>query len=140
MHISIQVEEDGIDIAQQYLLDLHAKLNDIAPFLGAIGQGIADSTQERIADDKRSPSGVAWAELLPSTIEKKGSDDILIDTNHLKESIAWQVQGDVLLVGTDMAYGKYLQFGTQHMVARPFLGLSDSDVTLIKNRLNEWLQ
>ncbi len=47
------------------------------------------------------------------------------DYGLLRASIAWQINDDgaaaVARVGTPLAYGKFLEFGTRRMQARPFL-------------------
>lgn len=44
-----------------------------------------------------------------------------LDTGELRRSITWEISGSVARVGTNKIYGKYLELGTRHMEARPFL-------------------
>ena len=66
-----------------------------------------------------------WYPLSPDTIlarrrEGRGHK-ILIDTGILMNSITYKVEGNTLLVGTNVPYGAYHQHGTKNMIARPFL-------------------
>lgn len=45
-----------------------------------------------------------------------------VDTGNLRRNIEHGVMGDdTAVVGTDVKYGKYVEFGTSRMPARPFL-------------------
>ena len=46
---------------------------------------------------------------------------------------------DSVIIGSVMNYAAYLQEGTAHMPARPFLGLSDKDYRDIDHLLEDWL-
>lgn len=121
-----------------HLLLVHTALGNASEVLDGIGATLKDSTRARIATGKSSPDGTPWQRLAPATLRQKGGD-ILIDTGQLHASIAYEVIGDTLFIGTSKTYGAYHQFGTTKTPARPFLGLSAQDETLIQNRLNEWL-
>ncbi|MFB2537798.1 phage virion morphogenesis protein [Acinetobacter sp. c3-l95] len=100
---------------------------------------LENSTRERFST-KQSPDGVTWASLLPSSVERKGNNsNILIDSMDLMRSISYQADADSVRVGTDRHYGKYHQDGTPHMVARPFLGLSESDKSDINDLIQDFL-
>ncbi len=51
----------------------------------------------------------------------KPGDPPYKQTGHLRRSIAWERDGDVRRVGTNLLYGKFLELGTRKMKARPFL-------------------
>ena len=131
--------ESDLPQAIDTLLGIHNALGNADNVLHGIGATLKDSTRDRLATGKTAPDGTPWARLAPKTLQRKGGD-ILIDTGQLHQSIAYDVAGDTLFVGTSKAYGAYHQFGTSKMPARPFLGLSAQDETLIQNRLNEWLE
>jgi HK97 gp10 family phage protein len=48
-----------------------------------------------------------------------------VDTGRLRSSITWEMarddQGLMATVGTDVEYGVYIELGTSHMAAQPFL-------------------
>lgn len=86
---------------------------------------------------ERSPANRPWAELAESTVFAKGHDTILQDTKALMESVSGthgdairDIEGDGdyrgLLFGTDVEYGIFHQYGTRHMPARPFVGITEA--------------
>jgi phage gpG-like protein len=47
-------------------------------------------------------------------------------------SISSKVSGSTAEVGTNVFYGKFHQYGTRKMVARPFLGMNATDVAELR--------
>ena len=45
-----------------------------------------------------------------------------VDTGRLAGSITSRVEGDTVTIGTNVEYGKYVEFGTSRMGAQPFIG------------------
>lgn len=110
-----------------HLQQLEQKLDgDLTPLMIKIG-GILEGSSKQRFDDKKSPDGVSWKNLKPSTIARKGNHNILIDSNNLHKGILNQVTAHSVVVGTPEFYGKYHQFGTKSMPARQFLGISEQD-------------
>lgn len=81
-------------------------------------------------------TGAPWAELSPVTIAAKGHDRILVDTGRLMASltsdspdaireIVTGVHTPTMSFGTSVEYAGYHQTGTEHMPARPVLGITD---------------
>lgn len=121
--------------------------------LEEIGKHLVASTQRRIRDTKESPSGQKFAPWTLSTLlgrTKKGTAarGILFDSGNLYNSIMYEAQGPraangrfqktQVIVGVDESrapYGKFLQAGTPHMVARPFIGINKNDVDVITSIL-----
>jgi len=76
-----------------------------------------------------------WAPLLKATIRRKKSSGILKDTGRLRLSTMSEAAGgnitkfasDSLIMGTSVPYAKYLQEGTKHMPARPFVIIQNED-------------
>lgn len=118
----------------EHASELKQRLNgDLTPLMQAIGSVLEGSTRQRFVD-KKSPNDVAWAVLMPDTIEaKNGRGNILVDSGDLMRSITTHASSDSVIVGTDRPYGKYHQTGTknadgsQRMPMRPFLGISPQD-------------
>ena len=103
-----------------------------------IGEALKRQHVDRIERDKVSPSGIPWASLKASTIAIKTAKgnpdpyDILIDTRALVGSFQITEEGDIIRLRNPSRYAVWLQDGTPHMVARPFMGLSNPNVTEIK--------
>ena len=51
-------------------------------------------------------------------------DPPAVDTGRLRQSVRYEIAGNVGLVGTDLDYGKKLQFGTRKVAARPWLDVA----------------
>jgi len=47
-----------------------------------------------------------------------------VATGRLRQSISTKVEGDTGIVGTDIEYGKELEYGTSKVAARPWLRIS----------------
>ena len=81
-----------------------------------------------------------WADVSAQTKQRKnGRGGILVDHGHLLASITHEASADSVIIGSVMNYAAYLQEGTEHMPARPFLGLSDKDYRDIDHLLEDWL-
>lgn len=44
-----------------------------------------------------------------------------VQTGRLRASVAWEVVGAVVRIGTNVLYGRRLELGTRKMLARPWL-------------------
>jgi phage virion morphogenesis protein len=133
---------------------LRLNLSDLPAYLEAKAKGLQDADLTKplkvirqliISDTKMNfvgqhdPDGVLWAPLKSprnrprdqrhkNRKTRKGSDKILRDTGMLMNSLTGGSIDEVttrgLRFGTNLFYGKFHQFGTRKMVARPFLGLN----------------
>lgn len=141
-NINVSISGDFADS----LAGLTETISDLRPVLANIGEHMLRSTRERW-DREISPSGIAWTPLRPSTIASKSRTQkgnktksgqarsrtrapataILRESNLLRDTIAYQVSGGNLRVGTPQAYGVFHQFGTRKMPAREFLGVGAED-------------
>jgi phage gpG-like protein len=65
--------------------------------------------------DQEDPWGAAWAPLSPLS----RSGQALLDTGRLRNSIAKQISGNTLLVGSDVCYGLVHQFGATVTAQKP---------------------
>ena len=109
-----------------------ARMAAPAPVLDAIGANETLNTMRRIERTKVTPDDAAWAPWSKQRREErmeKGNAalGLLYDEGNLLHSIRGEVAGFVLNVGSDMDYAADLQYGTERMPARPFLGWSDDD-------------
>jgi phage virion morphogenesis protein len=79
-------------------------------------------------EEEAGPTG-KWASLRPSTSARKrgGQGQILTDKGQLRGSVSAVIGASEVEVGTNLFYGKFHQYGTRKMVARPFLGLTNGD-------------
>lgn len=139
---SIVISEAGLrelGITAQTIAILHQKLNgDLTELMEDIGTILMRSSNERFVT-KLDPDGNYWANLMPSTVASKGDDNILVKSGKLSEVI-YHAYKDRVEIGTPETYGVHHQFGTDKMVARPFLGISDQDEADIYKVINKYLQ
>ena len=113
------VSTDGLDEALLKLRLLAAKGKDLTPLLDELGEDEVTRVMLRF-ESGTAPNGVWWDELT----SRDGQP--LMDTGRLYNSIEAQVIGKHRLqVGTATDYAHFHQFGTKHIPARPFLGVSD---------------
>jgi phage virion morphogenesis family len=120
------VSTDGLDEALLKLRLLAAKGKDLTPLLDELGEDEVTRVMLRF-ESGTAPNGVWWDELT----SRDGQP--LMDTGRLYNSIEAQVIGKHRLqVGTATDYAHFHQFGTEHIPARPFLGVSDDLLASIK--------
>ena len=133
------VSTDGLGEALGTLRLLATKSEDLTPMLGELGQDEVARVVQRF-EHEEDPQGNPWATLQRPRRKRRGkrrrrgiSDKLLQDTGRLKGSIQAQVLGgSVLLVGSNVKYAPFHQFGTVFIPARPFLGVSDDLLASIK--------
>lgn len=126
------VDTPGLDAATTRLRELAAQGKDLGPALAEIGEKEVTNILLRF-EHEEDPQGNPWATLQRPRRKRRGkrrrrgiSDKLLQDTGRLKGSIQSQVLGgSVLLVGSNVEYAPFHQFGTVFIPARPFLGVSD---------------
>lgn len=123
------VSTDGLGEALGTLRLLATKGEDLTPMLDELGQDEVARVVQRF-EQSRSPDGTAWQAL--KRPRPRGGDRPLQDTGVLMGSITAQAHGNILQIGTATDYAHYHQFGTQHIPARPFLGVSDDLLASIK--------
>lgn len=113
------VDITGLEAAQAKLAELAKRGADLTPLLREIGDDEVTRTLLRF-ESASAPDGRAWQPL------KTRQGQTLVDTGVLRNSIKKQIYGGVLLeIGTNTPYAAFHQFGTRHIPARPFLGVSD---------------
>lgn len=74
--------------------------------------------------DKAKWDGVPWKPRVSETRKSKGKH-LLVRTGNLRQSLQNSIRSvswEKIVWGTDVPYAKYLNFGTDKMVAREFMG------------------
>jgi phage virion morphogenesis protein len=129
------IDDAALNRAIGGLLD---RVNDLTPALRDIGEYMVLATRDRF-DDETSPDGVGWKPLNARYAARKAAQSgnltgILKRSSLLRDSIAYEVGPDFVVMGTNRIYGPIHQLGGQagrnrsvNIPARPFLGLSLED-------------
>lgn len=146
----VELTLQGIETAMARLGRLaSADLDDLAFDVGAL---LEASTRERIATEKTSPDGAAWAPWSDRHAgTRKASHSLLVQDNHLLTSLQNYTEAWTVRVGTNLVYGAIHQFGGEagrgrkaKIPARPYLGLSEADreavEALVLDRIEELVQ
>lgn len=111
--------------AKQELRQAERALTDLTPAWRQIGEMMVRSVLENFRQGGR-PS--PWKPLAPSTLRhKRPGGKILIDTGKLMRSVAYEIDGAGVLIGTNEIYAATHQFGRDHIPARPFVLMQAAD-------------
>jgi phage virion morphogenesis protein len=113
-------------LLENYLSKLSTNIKKQREVMHSLGIMVRKSVRERF-ETKIDPDGNPWERNQPSTIERKGFDDPLIETGFLKKSIYMQSDKDSFMVYTQTPYAIYHQVGTSHVPERAFMGFNDED-------------
>lgn len=126
------VNADGLDEAISKLQRIADRGEDMTELLREIGDDEVMRTVLRFENSK-APDGTPWKALQ----EREGQP--LVDTGQLKGSITKQLLGShAVVIGTDVAYAEYHQFGTRHIDPRPFIGVSDDLIRSVEELTNDY--
>lgn len=127
---------------QRALARLQDAAGDLSPALRDIGEHLMLSHDQRFRDQV-DPEGNPWQPLSSRyrARKKKNPNKILIRDVMLSATLNYQVEGQALRFGTPLIYGATHQFGDPErgIPARPFLGISDEDKTVILDILQDHL-
>lgn len=164
--LTIQVQ--GLDTVQNQLRRLAERGANLTPLLKNMGEQVLNSTQERF-ESSTDPDGNRWASNSPVTfarllgsrhtnksgkINARGVSRVmskkpLILSHTLQGSIRYQLNGQSVMVGTNLVYAKMMHFGGTKSAfphlwgdipARPFLGISASDKQILERMVVDYWQ
>ena len=96
-------------------------------FLNSVANEQMDEAKKRIRMTKTDPENRAWSPWSYATLKARRADGtagrgLLYKTGMLLNSFAKKVERKRMAITNRTNYGKWLQFGTQYMKARAFLG------------------
>jgi len=115
MRITIKVNDAEIIKA---LGRIERKTGNPSGALKILGERMLRHTEDRFAR-QQDPAGRPWKQLRPSTRAQKRNPRILDEKGHLRGSIRYQVDGNVLRVGTNVPYGPVHQLGGKAHIIKP---------------------
>lgn len=116
--------------------------------LGALGTELESQTRRRITEEKESPDGEVWQPLTSKWATRKAqtsSGGLLEFQGHLVDSIAWQIEGDSVAVGSEIVYAAIQHFGGAEVgrsghPAREYLGLSPENIDDLEAVVSDFLE
>lgn len=139
----------AVTIEARGLERLHERLNrfgglHLAELRTMIGGEIENQTKRRIAEEKQSPDGTPWADWSSDYAATRGPGHSLLEAEgYLANSIAFDVSGAQIEVGTNRVYGAIHQFGGAEVgraiPARPFLGVSNDNEDDLLALVDAWV-
>ncbi|MBL9102160.1 MAG: phage virion morphogenesis protein [Myxococcales bacterium] len=116
----------GLLPARRRLLALVSPTN-----LGQLREVVASEGESqirrRISDEKTDPEGKAWPEWSPEYAAERAAKGGLLELEgHLRDSIAYEINGDTILVGSNLVYAGVHNEGDDDMgiPERRYLGFS----------------
>lgn len=109
--------------------------------LERIGALVESQTKKRIADGKKSPDGKPWKSWSTGYAKtRRAGQSLLHATGHLLQSIQYEANDEIVLVGSNLKYARTHQVGdqTRGIPARPYIGVSAEDGREIVSVLDRW--
>ena len=140
INVTTTVDDSGAIKMLEIFAD---KVNDLNPIMEDVGKRMITSiTRNFQAQGRPSP----WAGLSEKTLAKrrkgKGKRSPMIlagDTGMLRSTIAAESFPGGVSIGSPMEYAPYIQKGTRHMPARPFVLFQPEDIVGIKKDVNDYI-
>lgn len=101
--------------------------------LNVLGSEVEAQTRRRITEEKTDPSGAPWQEWSKAYADRRPKKGGLLElSGDLVDSIAFEVDGDVLFVGSNLVYAARHQDGDEDgeggIPQRQYLGISDENL------------
>lgn len=162
MSTSKTITLKGFDEARDLLRGMIKKGEDLTPLMQAIGErGGVTPTKRRLATTKKDPQGKEWESLsddyayakahgikrvnkakkpgLSKWLRKpKPGAGLLQYSNALLKSIGSAAGKNRVEWGSNMVYAARHQFGGKGIPARPFLGLAEEDIKVIRSLIKAY--
>lgn len=136
----ISIRANGVNEVTLKLKGAKARMLDLT---APLTQGAAVMLRSTEVNFRQGGRPTPWRPLAFSTIRRKlaqGYSAIpLTRTGQLRRSIATSVESRRFLVGTAVEYGRYHQFGTRRMPARPFLVFQRQDLQRIERIITKFI-
>ncbi len=145
MSFAQELDLSGLSSTTQQALVAAVGRIDLRPAFRTVALYL-NSQARRNFVNQSAPDGTPWARFKHKPSAKRGgaSAKLLRDTGVLQASVTSGVVEDVtsfsLRWGTNVPYAKFHQFGTRHLPARPFIGITPAMVQRIEQILVEYLK
>jgi len=130
----------SIEIKVHGLKEIEAKLKKIKDpkafksAIAVLGQVVTSQTVERF-EEEVDPAGQKW-----KALKKPREGGLTLNQTGQLKRISYQLFDHGVKIGPTVEYGKFHQFGTKHMEARPFLGINEENYNEIEEVLTAQLR
>lgn len=104
---------------------------DTRRLLEILGSEAESQTRRRLSDEKTDPTGQPWDDWSDAYADRRPPKGGILDLDgSLIDSIAFEVEGDAFIIGSNLVYALVHQKGWEEMniPARPYLGVSDENL------------
>ncbi|MBO6553254.1 MAG: phage virion morphogenesis protein [Roseitalea sp.] len=102
MSVAIEITAEGLEEA---IAAIAAYENlDKRELLEGVGALVESQTKRRIMSEKQSPGGEAWP-------DNNADNPVMVLSGALHDSIAFQVDGEAIFVGSSLVYAAQRHFG-----------------------------
>ena len=141
--VFLQFAVEGLDAARA-VLDRAADPRRLAELPVMVG-GLVEAQTRRRFQTRVAPDGSPWPAWSPAYAgSRHRGQSLLVAEGHLRDSIAWEVQGDQVSVGSNIVYAAIHNFGGEagrgsQIPQRQYLGLSEADETELNAELTTWI-
>ena len=140
MSVGTDVDIKGLERLQQRIARIQDM--DLTGLKDAIGAEVESQTRRRLDEEKGSSEGdpwEAWSARYAAT--RHGGNSLLVGQGDLLDSMQYLVDGNQIVIGTNLIYGATHQFGDgdRGIPERPYLGLSDDNLTDLEDVVDDWV-
>lgn len=145
---TISVEDDEITHGMAGLI---GKMENMAAFHKNVGERMLNSVEDNF-DNETAPDGTPWVHHAPATVasrlRRNGNAELTIlrESGALAGSFNYEAAADQVEIGTPTIYAAIHHFGGEagrnqsvNIPARPILGISSDDETIIAEMAEEYL-
>jgi phage gpG-like protein len=141
----ITIRVNSIEVKRALDRLSHLRIRQLGEVVGAF---LESKARERVGETKKDPEGVPWVPWSPTYAlaragggkGKKSGGGLLERTGALLDSLAFEVEGNRVIVGSPLVYSAAHQEGTDKIPARPYLGLATADADELAEVIGDWIE
>lgn len=146
--LSVQIDREALTRLNSRLTELLNRSINLEPVMRQAAEYMKNSTVNRVARTKTSPSGERWAALSEITVRIKGHDQPLFQSGSMMHGIrVGYASSDGFMIASDAPHSSWMQRGVkrggkrrkQRIPARPFMGFSEENVRRISKMVREYI-
>jgi phage gpG-like protein len=133
------IQVTSIDLGLKDVRTMRNRVKDTRPAMRAVARYLVERSQENFDEAADPVTNVAWKQLAPSTVARKGHDTILIDSGDMQRLIFPRWGRASAEAASDMPYSSRHNKG-EGVTMRRFLGLNDDIVRGAQEIVDDYLK